>query len=75
MYKSGAKADAHKHSVASKQHRHDMEQANARAAAAILDVQDWKTSRKLDLHGLHVREAEKAVAVVNGLEEVGKHEG
>ena len=60
-HQSGAKGDAHKHSVASKQHRHDMEQENLRAVAAILEPQGWKTSRKLDLHGLHVKEAEHAV--------------
>lgn len=117
-FNQGAKADAHKHSVLSKEYRQEMEQvcccqrsghrhrhrhhyvpppplppsipapsplrtaaadatidtaavttlrtatdiqANARAAATILEPQNLKTSRKLDLHGLYVKEAEHAV--------------
>ena len=60
-FERGAKADAHKHSVASKALRQDMERAHRRATQCILEPQEWRTSRKLDLHGLFVREAETAV--------------
>ena len=60
-FERGAKADAHKHSVASKALRQDMKRAHRRAAQCILEPQEWRTSGKLDLHGLFVREAEAAV--------------
>jgi DNA-nicking Smr family endonuclease len=37
-----------------------MDSANAAAAAAVLDPQAWRTSPKIDLHGLYVAEAEAA---------------
>ena len=62
-FERGAKADAHKHSVASKALRQDMERAHRRATQCILEPQEWRTSRKLDLHGLFVRGAGMAVRI------------
>ena len=59
-YARGAKADAHKFSEQKNACRARMEDANRRAADAIVAPQDARATRKLDLHGLYVREAEDA---------------
>jgi hypothetical protein len=51
-----------KEAKAAKEHaRGEMNRQNALAMKAILSPQQWDTIPKLDLHGLYVSEAEKAV--------------
>ena len=70
-FERGAKADAHKHSVASKALRQDMKRAHRRAAQCILEPQEWRTSGKLDLHGLFVTEAERLIVQIEEMDEIG----
>ena len=60
-YKSGDKKRAHQLSIAGKKEGKLGEDFDNKAATLVLHGQRWKEQGVIDLHGLHVKEAEKAV--------------